>query len=106
MATSALAQLGVSMLLVGCASQPSASPHRELDALWRDYQELPAHRALAIAGEIRSERWVAGVSAGRASVDEARSQALEQCGRQRQKARMQSACSLYAVGDEIVWTRR
>jgi hypothetical protein len=90
------------VVLSACAS-PSP-PHHELAPIWRDYRALPAERALAIAGELRQDRWVAGASGGHASRGEAEAQALEECRKRRAQRRMQAPCLLYAVGDEVVWS--
>jgi len=96
--------------IVGCAASgptsESAVPHPALKALWRDYRQLPAHRALAIAGDLSRQRWIAGATGGRASPGEAEAAALRECRKQRAKARMQDACVLYAIGNELVWTGR
>ncbi len=85
-----------------CAAGPAA-PHRELAPVWRDYRALPAQRALAVAGEFRRDRWVAGASGGHVLQGEAEAAALRECRRRRAQQRMQAACRLYAVGDEVVW---
>jgi len=63
------------LLLTACGGR-AQGPHRELAGVWRDYRELPAQRALAVAGDLRNDRWVAGASGGHGSVAEARSEAL------------------------------
>lgn len=89
-------------LLLGCASD-RASPHPDLAPTWRDFLALPAQRALAIAGDPRRDRWVAGYSGGHATRGQAEAEALLECRRRRGIRRMLAACTLYAVGDEIVW---
>jgi len=91
------------LLLSACAS--SSPAHRELAPIWRDYRALPAERALAIAGELRHDQWVAGASGGHASRDDAEAAALAECSRRRAQRRMQAPCVLYAIGDEVVWPR-
>jgi hypothetical protein len=71
--------------------------------VWRDYQTLPSHRALAIAGDPRRDRWVTGAAGGHATRAAAEREALAQCRVRRGARRMQAACVLYADGDEIVW---
>ena len=90
-------------LLAACASGGSP-PHRDLAVAWRDYRSLPEERALAIAGDPRRGRWVAGASGGHALPSEAQAEALVQCRIRRAARRMQAPCLLYAVGDEIVWS--
>ncbi len=90
------------LLLAACASR-GLSPHPNLAPVWRDYVELPAERALAIAGDPRSIRWVAGASGGHATLEQAEAEALGQCQMRRGLRRMRAACVLYAVGEEIVW---
>ena len=85
-----------------CASKPSG-PDQSLAAVWRDYRKLPDQRALAIAGNLRQNRWVAGASGGHATIPEAEASALRECGVRRLRARAEAACQLYAVGDQIVW---
>jgi hypothetical protein len=88
----------------GCASRTSRQPDPSLAGLWRDYQQLPGHRALAVAGSFRSDRWVAGMSGGHATPADAEQSALERCRAERVRRREQAMCRIYAVGDEIVWT--
>ncbi len=85
-----------------CAAGPAA-PHHALAPVWRDYSALPEQRALAIAGELRHDRWVAGASGGHALPGEAEAAALRECQRRRVQQRMQAPCRVYAVGDEVVW---
>jgi hypothetical protein len=90
------------LLLLACASD-RALPHPDLAPAWRDFLALPAERALAIAGDPRRDRWVAGASGGHATRGRAEAAALLECQRRRGIRRMRAACALYAVGDEIVW---
>lgn len=92
------------LLISACSTTVGGSPDRGLSSVWRDYRGLPEQRALAIAGELRQGRWVAGASGGHASVAEAEAQALGECRKRRGLQRMQAACHLYAVGDEVVWS--
>ena len=96
----------VASALFACASQGRHSPHPDLAAVWRSYRTLPAEHALAIAGDPRRDRWVTGASGGHASRSDAEAQALAECRKRRAARRMQDACVLYAVGDEIVWPGR
>jgi hypothetical protein len=89
-------------LVVACASG-GGLPHPNLAATWKSYRELPAERALAIAGDPRRTHWVAGASGGHGSRREAEAEALMECRLRRAARRMQDVCLLYAVGDEIVW---
>lgn len=90
------------LLLLACASDP-APAHPDLARVWRDFLALPAERALAIAGDPRRDNWVAGASGGHTTREEAETDALVECLRRRRARRLQAACALYAVGDEIVW---
>jgi hypothetical protein len=92
-------------LLLGCASDGSG-PHPNLARAWRSYQELPAQRALAIAGDPRGNRWVTGASGGHDSLAGSEEAAVSVCRTRRAARRMRAACVIYAVGDEIVWTDR
>jgi len=92
-------------LLLACASD-AASPHPDLASAWRDYLALREQRALAIAGDPGRDRWVTGASGGHATRERAEAEALAQCRTQRAARRIQDACQLYAVGDEIVWRGR
>jgi hypothetical protein len=91
-----------SVLAAACAAKPNA-PHTALATVWRDYRELPDQRALAIAGDLRQNRYVAGASGGHATIPEAEAGALRECAARRLKLRQQAPCRLYAIGDEIVW---
>ena len=99
-----VAVASAAVLLLACAD--GASPHPNLAPLWRDFVELPRERAMAVAGDPRRPRWVAGVSAGHDTVAEAEAGALRECKARRGFRRMQAECVLYAVGDDIVWKRR
>jgi hypothetical protein len=87
---------------LACAAQPN-HPDPNLAEVWRDYRKLPEHRALAIAGNLRQDRWVSAASGGHANVPDAEAAALRECAKRRLHARAQAPCQLYAVGDEIVW---
>jgi len=93
------------LLLLSCASD-GATPPPDLAKVWRDFLALPAERALAIAGDPRRDRWVTAASAGHATREQAEAEALSECRNRRGMRRMQAACVLYAVGDEIVWQGR
>jgi hypothetical protein len=82
------------------------SPHPALSPVWRDYQRLSDERALAVAGELRSDRWVAGATGGHANREAAEGAALAECQKRRLEQRMQEPCLVYASGDEIVWPER
>jgi hypothetical protein len=92
-------------MLLACVSD-GASPHPDLAPVWRDFLALPEERALAIAGDPRRDRWVTGASGGHDTRGPAEAEALLQCRMRRGQRRMQAACVLYAVGDEIVWWGR
>jgi len=85
-----------------CVSD-AARPHPDLTVAWREYQTLPDTRAMAIAGHPGRDRWVTGASGGHASLERAEQEAITQCSIRRARRRIQDACLLYAVGDEIVW---
>jgi hypothetical protein len=104
--------LAVCGWIVGCAApgagagSGSAEPHPALKELWRDYRQLREHSALAIAGDLSRGRWVAGAAGGQPSSADAEVEALVECRKQRAMKRMQDACTLYAVGNEVVRTGR
>jgi hypothetical protein len=85
----------------GCATQRAPAP--ELANVWSDYVRMPDQRALALAGELRRNRWVVGAAGGRETSAEAQAVALEECQVRRQRKRMQDPCKLYAIGNEVVW---
>jgi len=89
-------------LLPACAKQSRSEPHRGVEALWRDYLEMPPERALALAGD-PDRRWVGAAGGGHASQIEAERSALAECRTRRAARRMQAPCRLYATGAEIVW---
>ena len=86
-----------------CSSKSKPTPRGALAPVWRDYQRLPNQRAMAMAGELRRERWVVGIASGHASRAAAEAAAMRECHMRRARARMQSPCRIYAAGDEIVW---
>jgi len=90
------------VLLLACVAKRSA-PHPDLTRVWRAFLALPEHRAMALAGDPRRDLWVSGASGGHESLAEAEESALSACRRRRAQRRMQAACQIYAVGDEIVW---
>jgi len=91
------------VLLLGACAQGGRAPHGDLAPVWRSYRALPEQRALAIAGVLRQNLWVAGASGGHATSDAAESEALRECQKRRKQQRMQAPCRIYAVGDEVVW---
>jgi len=98
------ALLGAALALAGCAARPN-TPHPNLASLWQDYQRLPDQRALAIAGDLRQDRYVAGMSGGHKTLPDAEAAAMRECAARRLKLRQQAACRVYAVGSEIVSPR-
>ena len=84
---------------------PRIPPHPGIDAIWRQYVELPRQRALAIAGDPNG-LWVGAAAGGAAAQTEASERALGECRRKRAQRRMQAPCLLYAVGDDIIWSGR
>lgn len=95
--------LSVSLLAVlpACHGE-GPRPHRGLESLWRQFQQLQPARALALAGD--PERiWVAGAAGGQETEAEARALALKECGARRHERRILAPCRIYAVGSEIVW---
>lgn len=91
---------------VSCAGVGAPSVHPDLAPVWRDYQKLPAERAMVLAGDPRRDRWVVGAVGGYSTQEEAKAAAIEQCLKRRAKRRIQDACTLYALGDDVVWRRR
>jgi hypothetical protein len=89
------------LLALACAQPGSPLPPQSSFATtWRSYQALPPHRALAVAGSLRSERWVSGAAGGHATRADAESAALRECRRRRHEQRMQDPCLLHPEGDE------
>lgn len=91
------------LALPACANRVPER-HPDLAPLLRDYRAMPPHRALALAGELRHGRWVAGAAGGLASEQEAIAEALEECRRRRAERRFMDPCHVYAVGDRVVWS--
>ena len=92
------------LLVPACASGPTPQP--ELVRAWHEFRELPEQRAIAIAGDPRRGPWLTAASGGHATRDEAVAEALLRCQVRRESRRMQAACVLYGVGNEIVWRGR
>jgi hypothetical protein len=97
-----LAAVAAGALFSGCASYHRA-PHPDLARVWRSFLALPEERALMIAGDPRRDLWVVGASGGHASPEEAEDSARAECMQRRAQRRIQAACQLYAIGEEIVW---
>ena len=91
-------------LPLACASK-GPKPHPDLVSVWKRYLDLPALRALAIAGHPGRDRWVSAAAGGHATLAEAEDGAMRECRKRRQLRRIQAACVTYAIGDEIVWVR-
>jgi len=89
-------------LALGCVAKPP-NLDANLAGLWKEYGELPESRALALAGNPRTDRWVAGLSGGHSSSEAAGESALRECRANKLRQRMPLECKLYALGDEIVW---
>lgn len=88
-----------------CRLPPTQTrPHESLTAIWRQYEQLPTRRALALAGD-PERSWVAAMAGGAAEQQDAIDAALARCLESRKQHRMQAPCRLYAVDDEIVWVR-
>jgi hypothetical protein len=99
---STLALAALLFVALSCVSKPDpVDPN--LAKVWRDYDRLPEHRALAVSGNLRQDRFVSGSSGGHATIPDAEAAALRECDVRRLRMRQQAACKLYAVGDEIVW---
>jgi hypothetical protein len=62
---------------------------------------MPSQRALAVAGEISRNRYVATASGGHESSADAQLDALAQCAESGSERGCRS-CRLYAIGDEVV----
>jgi hypothetical protein len=86
-----------------CAARPDRPPDPNLAKVWRDYRRMPDQRALAIAGNVKQDRFVSGAAGGHATAPAAEAAAMQECAARRLRMRQQAQCQLYAVGDEIVW---
>src|SRR5262245_34166865 len=92
------------LALCGACTSPRPPEQRALGTVWLDYEAMPAQRALALAGTLRDNRWVAGAAGGHETSAQAQQEALRVCAIKRQRARMQFPCRLYAIGDKVVWS--
>lgn len=99
--------IAIALAIGGCRLPPtqSSQPHAALASLWRQYQELPLRRALALSGD-PDRAWVAAMAGGAERQEDAIDAALEGCRQKRKDRRLRTPCLLYAVDDEIVWTLR
>jgi hypothetical protein len=84
---------------VGCASGGQRAESVEFGLVLAEYAELPRHRALATAGDLRTARWVSGIAASGKSREAVASGALAECEKKRFQLRMRATCKLYAVND-------
>jgi hypothetical protein len=89
--------------LAACAGSQAPSRSSSFESLWARYAEMPEPRALAIAGDPNTTRWVGSAASGHASEAEAEQQALAGCKKQRASRRLQVPCRLYAIGDFVIW---
>jgi hypothetical protein len=92
----------VTAALLSCSTPGGPRPHQGVASLWRSYADMPAARALAIAGD-PDRVWVGGASGGHESQQEAEENAMAECRKRRSARRMQAPCRLYASGSTIVW---
>jgi hypothetical protein len=88
---------------LSCATDVAVHP-LERTEFWHRYRELSDVRAAAISGD-PEDVWVGGAASGLATASEAEHQAIAECEKQRSLRRLQSACVVYAVGDEVVSSR-
>ena len=94
----------------GCAQGRTADqphrPQRVLEPAWHDYQALPEHKAMFIAGSPKKNRWVLGMAGGLRSLDAATAAASDECQERRIRQRIQPQCVPYAIGDDVIWRNR
>lgn len=91
--------LTLGLLIAACATENR--PHAETRAfkeLWGRYANLPDHRALAVAGRVDSNRWVASIVGGLPTTQAAEQKSLIECRKKKRTARMASKCRLFAIG--------
>lgn len=95
----------LALVAAACTSGPyGRTPDHALagSRMWTQYSGLQDARAIAVAGD-PARTWVAGMTGGQPTMEDARREALAACAGQRARRRMQSKCLLYAEGDLIVW---
>lgn len=95
----------VTVLLTTLSCMTGTNPHGESIAfqqLWERYSELPDYRAMAVAGRVESNRWVAGLAGALPSTEAAEQRALIECRKKRRTARLSSLCRLYAIGAQRI----
>jgi hypothetical protein len=94
----------VPLLLAGCVhlDRPIGIELRaetRFASEWTHYVELPAFKALAVAGDVQGI-YVSGLAYGQPDAPSAIDAALDDCEARRRDRRIAATCRLHAAGDE------
>lgn len=94
--------------MTGCVSPDTSmgvdfKRQTQFQSEWEMYLEFAPNKAMAITGDVEG-RYVMGYSHLLPTEDMAIAEALEACELRRQDRKVDSPCSLYAIGDEPVGT--
>ncbi len=97
--------LAIVVLLVGCSAKPpmgvALRSHSQFESEWGSYLKMAPSKALAVAGDI-TKTHVVGYAHDAASDEHAAREAIAACEKRRGDRRIEGACRLYAVNEEIV----
>ncbi len=97
--------LAIVVLLVGCSAKPpmgvALRRHSQFEQEWSSYLKMAPSKALAVAGDVTVTH-VVGYAYGAPSDEHAVREALAACEQRRGDRRIEGACWLYAVNEEVV----
>ena len=97
--------LAIVVLLAGCSAKPpmggALRGRSQFEDEWRRYVRMESSKALAVAGDVTVTH-VVGYAYGAPSDEHAVREALAACEQRRGDRRIEDACWLYAVNEEVV----
>ena len=96
--------LAIVVLLAGCSAKPpmgvALRSGSQFEHEWGRYLKMAPSKALAVAGDVTVTH-VVGYAHDAASDEQAAREALVACEQRRGDRRIEGACRLYAVNEEI-----
>ena len=102
----------VLVMLGGCTSEPYETRYAPPDAfnpVFLRYKEMPGQKVMFVAidpaplGISRDPNWAFGYDDGRATLEEATTNALMKCEIARKKHKVFTKSKIYAINDEVVY---
>ena len=97
--------LAIVVLLAGCNAKPpmgvALRSRSQFENEWGSYRKMAPSKALAVAGDVTTTH-VVGYAHDAASDEQAAREALAACEQRRCDRRIEGACRLYAVNEDLV----